>query len=371
MALCKNCGTEIPEGTKFCPNCGAPTGDGQTNSTMTDRAGGTGGTYETGQPISDSGQASYQQGQPVSDNGQASHQQGQPVSDNGQASYQQGQPFSDNRQPSSQKGQYLQIDPGPVKDVPASGINKYSKFFGIALFILAIAAFLTDPPFIRIILSAAIIAGAVFCISRKYKLKGFSIAAIVFAALCLFGGVSQARNYGMFTAPRVDSSAAGAGEGKNADNNASGQQAKTPAPTAAQSSPGTDASAQGSGKEGAASKDTSQAAAASDTPAESKAAENTEGAEQAPGVDPELKAFLDSYEKFIDEYVAFMKTYNSDPANAVSMLAEYSRMMGTYADFTEKLAQYDENEMSAADAAYYLEVTTRCTQKMLEILSDS
>ncbi len=371
MAFCKNCGTEIPEGTKFCPNCGAPTGDGQTNSVITDRAGGTGGTYETGQPISDSGQASYQQGQPVSNNGQSSVQQGQPVSNNGQSSVQQGQPVSDNRQPSFQKGQYQQIGPGYVKDVPASGINKYGKFFGIALFILSLAVFLTDPPFIRIILSAAIIAGAVFCISRKYKLKGFSIAAIVFAVLCLFGGVSQAKNYGMFTTPRVDSTAAGAGEGKSADHNASGQQEKTPAPTAAQSSPGTDASAQGSGKEGAASKDTSQAAATSDTPAESKAAENTEGAEQAPGVDPELKAFLDSYEKFIDEYVAFMKTYNSDPANAVSMLAEYSRIMGTYAEFTEKLAQYDENEMSAADAAYYLEVTTRCTQKMLELLSAS
>ena len=369
MAFCKNCGTEIPEGTKFCPNCGAPTGDGQTNSVITDRAGGTGGTYETGQPISDSGQASYQQGQPVSNNGQSSVQQGQPVSNNGQSSVQQGQPVSDNRQPSFQKGQYQQIGPGYVKDVPASGINKYGKFFGIALFILSLAVFLTDPPFIRIILSAAIIAGAVFCISRKYKLKGFSIAAIVFAVLCLFGGVSQAKNYGMFTTPRVDSTAAGAGEGKSADHNASGQQEKTPAPTAAQSSPGTDASAQGSGKEGAASKDTSQAAAASDTPAESKAAENTEGTEQTPGVDPELKAFLDSYEKFIDEYVAFMKTYNSDPANA--MLAEYSRIMGTYAEFTEKLAQYDENEMSAADAAYYLEVTTRCTQKMLELLSAS
>ena len=340
MALCKNCGTEIPEGTKFCPNCGAPTGDGQTNSVMTDRTGGTGGTYETGQPISENGQASYQQGQPI----------------------------SDNRQPSSQKGQYLQIDPGPVKNVPASGI---SKFFGIALFILAIAAFLTNPPFIKIILSVAIIAGAVFCISKKYKLKGFSIAAIVFAVLCLFGGVSQARNYGMFTTPRVDSSAAGAGEGKNADNSASGQQANTPAPTAAPGNTVTDTSAQGSGTEGSASKDASQSTAASETPAESKAAENTEGTEQAPGVDPELKAFLDSYEKFVDEYVAFMKTYNSDPANALSMLAEYSRMMGTYADFTEKLAQYDENEMSAADAAYYLEVTTRCTQKMLEILSDS
>ena len=260
MAFCKNCGTEIPEGTKFCPNCGAPTGDGQTNSVITDRAGGTGGTYETGQPISDSGQASYQQGQPVSNNGQSSVQQGQPVSNNGQSSVQQGQPVSDNRQPSFQKGQYQQIGPGYVKDVPASGINKYGKFFGIALFILSLAVFLTDPPFIRIILSAAIIAGAVFCISRKYKLKGFSIAAIVFAVLCLFGGVSQAKNYGMFTTPRVDSTAAGAGEGKSADHNASGQQEKTPAPTAAQSSPGTDASAQGSGKEGAASKDTSQAA---------------------------------------------------------------------------------------------------------------
>ena len=355
MAVCRNCGTEIPEGTKFCPNCGAPTGDGQTNSAMTDCAEGTAGTYETGQQISDSGQPSYHQSQPISENGQASDQQGQPISENGQAS--------------PQKGQYLQIDPGPAKNVPVSGIKKYSKFFGIALFILAIAAFLTDPPFVTIILSAAVIAGAVFCISRKYKRKGFSIAAIVFAALCLFGGVSQARNYGMFTTPRVDSSAAG--EGKNADNNASGQQAETPAPTAAPGSPGTDTTAQGSGKEGSASKDASQAGAASDTPAESKAAENTEGAEQAPGVDPELKAFLDSYEKFIDEYVEFMKTYNSDPANALSMLAEYSRIMETYADFTEKLAQYDENEMSAADAAYYLEVTTRCTQKMLEILSDS
>ena len=355
MAVCRNCGTEIPEGTKFCPNCGAPTGDGQTNSAMTDCAEGTAGTYETGQQISDSGQPSYHQSQPISENGQASDQQGQPISENGQAS--------------PQKGQYLQIDPSPVKNVPVSGIKKYSKFFGIALFILAIAAFLTDPPFVTIILSAAVIAGAVFCISRKYKRKGFSIAAIVFAALCLFGGVSQARNYGMFTTPRVDSSAAG--EGKNADNNASGQQAETPAPTAAPGSPGTDTTAQGSGKEGSASKDASQAGAASDTPAESKAAENTEGAEQAPGVDPELKAFLDSYEKFIDEYVEFMKTYNSDPANALSMLAEYSRIMETYADFTEKLAQYDENEMSAADAAYYLEVTTRCTQKMREILSDS
>ena len=114
MAVCRNCGTEIPEGTKFCPNCGAPTGDSQMNSAMTDRAEGTAGTYETGQQISDSGQPSYHQSQPISENGQPSYQQGQPISENGQAS--------------PQKGQYLQIDPGPVKNVPASGINKPELF---------------------------------------------------------------------------------------------------------------------------------------------------------------------------------------------------------------------------------------------------
>lgn len=29
MAFCTNCGSEIPEGTKFCANCGAPVGDVQ------------------------------------------------------------------------------------------------------------------------------------------------------------------------------------------------------------------------------------------------------------------------------------------------------------------------------------------------------
>ena len=95
--------------------------------------------------------------------------------------------------------------------------------------------------------------------------------------------------------------------------------------------------------------------------------EINEQASAVDGVDPELKAFLDSYEEFMDEYIAFMKKYTEDPGNAVSMLTEYATIMEKYGDFAEKIEQYDEKEMSTEDAKYYLEVTTRVTQKMLEI----
>lgn len=85
------------------------------------------------------------------------------------------------------------------------------------------------------------------------------------------------------------------------------------------------------------------------------------------GVNPELKAFLDSYEKFIDKYVDFMKSYMNDPSNVTKMLTEYTEIMEEYADFIEKVDAYDTKTMSAADASYYIDVTSRCTQKMLEI----
>ena len=87
----------------------------------------------------------------------------------------------------------------------------------------------------------------------------------------------------------------------------------------------------------------------------------------ADGVDPELKAFLDSYEKFIDEYILFMKKYMEDPGNAVTMLGEYASIMEKYGEFAEAVEKYDEREMSTADAKYYLEVTNRINQKMLDL----
>jgi hypothetical protein len=89
--------------------------------------------------------------------------------------------------------------------------------------------------------------------------------------------------------------------------------------------------------------------------------------EQKSGVDPELKAFLDSYEDFVDEYVEFMKKYQEDPTNAISMLSEYADIMQKYVDFADKVSKYNSSNLSTEDYKYYIEVTSRCTQKMLDI----
>ena len=106
------------------------------------------------------------------------------------------------------------------------------------------------------------------------------------------------------------------------------------------------------------------------------ASENTtsEAQETAPkpnnptGVTPELKAFLDSYEEFMDEYVSFMKKYQAS-TDSSAMLMDYLNFMQKYNEFSEKADAYNTDEMSDADAAYYLEVTGRIYQKLLQAAS--
>lgn len=88
----------------------------------------------------------------------------------------------------------------------------------------------------------------------------------------------------------------------------------------------------------------------------------------AAGVDPDLAAFLSSYESFIDEYVAFMEKYMSDPSNMVSMLGDYLEMTEKLEDLSEQADRYDPDDMSVADSKYYLEVMTRCEMKLLDAM---
>lgn len=69
---------------------------------------------------------------------------------------------------------------------------------------------------------------------------------------------------------------------------------------------------------------------------------------------------------FLDEYVDFMQTYNSTD-NVAALIGEYTDIMQQYTEFAEKASQYDTDEMSPADAAYFLEVTGRIQQKLLEV----
>ena len=110
MAFCTNCGKEVPEGIKFCSNCGAPVGDAIVDEGA-DQSMATSGNED----IRWTGVANQAQEN--------------------------------------------------TKQV--SGIDKFGKFIGVGLFILAIVDIFTDPPILTIILSIAIIAGAVFSPFKK------------------------------------------------------------------------------------------------------------------------------------------------------------------------------------------------------------
>lgn len=81
---------------------------------------------------------------------------------------------------------------------------------------------------------------------------------------------------------------------------------------------------------------------------------------------PEFKEAMDSYEAFFDEYCDFMKKYNKS-TDTTSMLTDYANYMTKYADTMEKMNAVDQSELSTAELKYYTEVTTRISQKLLEV----
>lgn len=283
MVYCRNCGNEIPEGVKFCTNCGS-TVDGFANEVR-------GNEFDR---------------------------------------------MNQNDDVISKKNSKRKVKR------EETGFEKFSKFFGVILLFIAIVDYNSDPPILTIILSLAIIVGAIFCLSQKYRLKGFTIIALVLAIFCLFAGISQGKKLGFLKTP-TDKEYAEAGYVVEDKDDAPEIQIDT--------------TNNNVGNSNDVSSDEKK-------PEEAK---ETKPAQTADGVDPELKAFLDSYEEFMDEYILFMKKYMDDPGNAVTMLGEYASIMEKYGEFAEAVEKYDEKEMSTADAKYYLEVTNRINQKMLDI----
>lgn len=84
------------------------------------------------------------------------------------------------------------------------------------------------------------------------------------------------------------------------------------------------------------------------------------------GVDPDFKKLMDGYEEFFDEYVDILKKYKENPSD-LSILAEYTEIMEEYTDTMEELDDIDQDDLSEADLAYYLEVYSRIMKKISEL----
>ncbi len=292
MAFCSRCGREIPQGVKFCPDCGAPVAPA-------------GNVPERGNAPAAGG-----------------------VSGAG--------------------------------NVPAAGEGNSGKrlgpLMGIIAMILGIASLLNHVTVISVGLSIAAIVMGIHCLTKKARLRGFAIAAIVFAVLNFL-------TYAMWH--DVQSAGAAAGTQQVVTGASAGTQK-----TAGETVPGGKKASSETGQkpqlpEKKQEQKEEPAAEKKEEKQEEKQAEKQ--TEKQTGVDPELKAFLDEYEDFVDEYVAFMKKYNANPTD-MSLLASYASIMQEYADFAEKVDAYDSDSMSNADAAYYIEVTSRCSQKMLRAM---
>lgn len=302
MAFCRECGSEIAEGVKFCTNCGARV---DVKATVN--------AYDMERRKKHKNYNEY--------GGHGRHR-------------------GEEKQPSL--------------------FDKLSRFFGIILLILVFIDFQSDPPILTIILSVIIIVGAIFCLAQKYKLKGFTIIAMLLAVFCLMSGISQGKRLGFTRIP-------GKSDYKEATKEIS------EAPDDSDNIIGGIKEVETKDRETATEEIEQSKNPDSTTDSDAKAVESSDSkssnaeTETTQGVNPELKAFLDSYEGFVDEYVAFMKEYTENPGNVASMLNQYTEIMKKYADFADAIDKYDSNDMSVEDAKYYLDVTNRCTQKMLDI----
>lgn len=101
----------------------------------------------------------------------------------------------------------------------------------------------------------------------------------------------------------------------------------------------------------------------------SPATETNKPESQVPanGIRPEFKAEVDAYEKFMNDYVEFMKKYNSSD-NAISMALDYAKMTADYAVWSSKANDWSsDSNISSEELDYYLQAQNRVNTKLLEI----
>ncbi len=116
------------------------------------------------------------------------------------------------------------------------------------------------------------------------------------------------------------------------------------------------------------SSSTDNTATAPAAPETEKAAEenNANDTQLVNGMRKDFKEAMDSYEAFMNEYVEFMKKYESNP-NDAKLLADYAKYMSKYADMCDKFDKWESQDLNTTEQAYYIDVQARVSKKLLEV----
>ncbi len=314
MVYCQNCGTEVPEGMKFCSNCGTKVAEENKVQNEIVQRNAESGSY---MPADNSYYVKPDK----------------------------------NRQLA--KVQRLKNE----KSAKAAGYWTPGILLGIVSIVIAIFGICYHKTWPSTFMSVFALILGIVCLVKKSKLPGLAIAGIVIAVMNFMSyswGYDHTEKERAQLERQVE---------YLEDDLAKAEQASATKPLGSDYKVVEKEQASEPADVTKVESDEDEKESAAEKPAEEETQADT-GI-----VDPDLKAFLDSYEKFMDEYVEFMQKYSANPTD-LTLLTEYADMMEKYSDFAEKIDKYDSDEMSAADAAYYLEVTTRVSQKLLKAYSD-
>ncbi len=83
-------------------------------------------------------------------------------------------------------------------------------------------------------------------------------------------------------------------------------------------------------------------------------------------LDKDFKAAMDAYEAFVDEYVDIFKKYKANPTD-MSILAEYTDYVTRYEEVCETFEAWEDEDLSADELAYYVDVQARVSKKLIEL----
>lgn len=105
----------------------------------------------------------------------------------------------------------------------------------------------------------------------------------------------------------------------------------------------------------------------SSTEEEAKEPTQDENTGEAVGdIRPEFKEAMDRYEAFYTEYCEVIKAYNNNPTD-LTLLTRYADMLVKAEEMNEAFEAWNEDELSAEELKYYLDVNNRVMKMLVDV----